>query len=154
MLPQWTRQKVQRSILCAGRQIISNSGQPSFNGQWYTLSWLAIRLNLISVQGNITAAFIHARVPVTETIYVHQPRSFHRGNGDEVLCLKRTLYGLKQSPGYFFACITECLIKQGLTASKFDPCLFMSGSLIAIVYVGDILIYGQSDAKIDNLIEC
>ena len=58
---------------------------------------LAIRLNLISVQCNITAAFIHARVPVTETIYIHQPRDFHQGNGDEVLRLKHTLYGLKQS---------------------------------------------------------
>jgi hypothetical protein len=30
-------------------------------------------LNLISVQCNITTAFIHGRVPATETIYVHQP---------------------------------------------------------------------------------
>jgi hypothetical protein len=46
---------------------------------------LAVKLNLISVQCNITAAFIHARVPVTETIHVHQPKGFHRGNGNEVL---------------------------------------------------------------------
>jgi hypothetical protein len=59
---------------------------------------LAIKLKLISVQCDITAAFIHGRVPVTETIYIHQPQGFHRGNGDKVLRLKRTLYGLKQSP--------------------------------------------------------
>ena len=111
---------------------------------------LAIGLNLISVQCNITAAFIHARVPVTETIYIHQPRDFHQGNGDEVLRLKHTLYGPKQSLWYLFAYITERLIKQGLAASKFNPCVFMNGSLIVIVYVNDILIYGQSDAKIDD----
>ncbi len=69
--------------------------------QWSTVQivmTLALKLNLISIQCNITAAFIHARVPITETIHVHQPRGFHQGNGDEVLCLKRTLYGLKQSP--------------------------------------------------------
>ena len=47
---------------------------------------LAIKLKLISVQCDITAAFIHGRV--TETIYVHQPRGFNRGKGDEVLRLK------------------------------------------------------------------
>jgi hypothetical protein len=92
--------------------------------QWSTVRIvmiLAIKLQLISVQCDITAAFIHARVPATESIYVHQPRGFHRGKGDEVLCLKRTLYGLKQSPWYFFQYVTERLIKQGLTASKLDP---------------------------------
>jgi hypothetical protein len=109
-------------------------------------------MNLISVQCDITAAFIHGRIPVTKTIYVHQPREFHRGNGDEVLRLKRTLYGLKQSPRYFFEYITEQLIKQGLSASKFDPCLFMKNSLIVIIYV-NILIYGRSEMEIDNLIK-
>jgi hypothetical protein len=56
---------------------------------------LAAKLQFVSVQCNITAAFIHGRIPVTETTYVNQPRGFHCGNGDEVLCLKRTLYGLK-----------------------------------------------------------
>ena len=62
---------------------------------------LAIKLNLISTQCDITADFIHGCVPPTEMIYVHQPRGFNRGNGDEVLQLKQTSYGLKQSPQYF-----------------------------------------------------
>jgi hypothetical protein len=89
----------------------------------------------------------------SETIHVHQPRGFNRGNGDEVLCLKRTLYGLKQSPRYFFAYITKRLIKQGLTASKYDPCLFINKSIIVIVYVDNILIYGRSEAENDKLIK-
>ncbi len=73
--------------------------------------------------------------------------------GDEVLCLKHTLYGLKQMLQYFFHYLTECLIKQGLTALQFDPCLFISKLLIVIIYVDDILIYGKSDAEINDLIE-
>ncbi len=84
---------------------------------------------------------------------MHQPREFHQGNGNEVLQLKRTLYGLKQSLRYFFEYITEQLIKQGLSASKFDPCLFMTNSLIVIIYVNDILIYERSEEEIDNLIK-
>ena len=122
--------------------------------QWSTVRIvmiLAAKLGLISVQCDITAAFIHGRV--TETIYVHQPRGFHRGHGDEVLKLKRTLYGLKQSPRYFFEYFTERLLRQGLSASKFDPCLFMSKTLIVIIYVDDILIYGKTDKEINDFIE-
>jgi hypothetical protein len=60
--------------------------------QWSTVRIvmiLAIKLNLISIQCDITAAFIHGRAPPTETIYVHQPRGFNRGNGNEVLRLKQ-----------------------------------------------------------------
>ncbi len=63
---------------------------------------LAAKLGLVSVQCNITAAFIHGRVPAHENIYVHQPRGFDRENRNQVLKLKQTLYGLKQSPCYFF----------------------------------------------------
>ncbi len=113
----------------------------------------AAKLNLISVQCDITAAFIHGRVPSTETIYIHQPRGFHRGNGDKVSHLKRTLYGLKHSPRYFFEYLSERLIKLGLTPSKYDPCLFMNKTLIIIIYVNDILIYGHNETDIDEPIE-
>ena len=73
---------------------------------------LAVKMNLISVHCDITAAFIHGRVSVTETIYVHQPRGFHRGNGNEVRCLKRTLYGMKQSPQYF------CLVPRPIPINR------------------------------------
>ena len=116
---------------------------------------LAAKLNLVSVQCDITAAFIHGKVPVTEEIYVHQPRGFNRGRGDEVLRLKQTLYGLKQSPRYFFEYLSERLIKLGLSPSRYDPCLFMNDKLIVIIYVDDILIYGRKgrESQIDDLID-
>ena len=114
---------------------------------------LAAKQDLVSAQCDITAAFIHGHIPITETMYVHQPRGFHRGNGDEVLRLKHTLYGLKQSPRYFFAYLTERLMKQNLQPSKFDPCLFMNESLIVIIYVDDVLVYDKQEADINNLIQ-
>jgi hypothetical protein len=48
--------------------------------QWSTVRialTLAVKMNLISVQCDITAAFIYGRVPITKTIYVHQPGGFH-----------------------------------------------------------------------------
>ncbi len=37
--------------------------------------------------------------------------------------------------------------------SQFDPSLFISKLLIIIIYVDNILIYGRSDAEINDLIE-
>jgi hypothetical protein len=48
--------------------------------QWSTVRIvmiLAIKLQLISVQCDITAAFIHARVPATESIYVCRVKVLH-----------------------------------------------------------------------------
>jgi hypothetical protein len=63
------------------------------------------------------------------------------------------LNGLKQLPRYFFKYFTDCLIRQGLTPSNFNPCLFLSSSLIVIIYVNDILIYGKNKIKINNFIK-
>ena len=44
------------------------------------------------------------------------------------------------------------MVKQGLTPSNFDPCLFLSSSLIVIIYVDDILIHGCNENEIDDFI--
>ena len=113
--------------------------------QWSTIQIVMVftaKLGLQSVQCDITAAFIHGCVPPEEEIYVHQPRGVKQEEGDKVLCLQRTLYGLCQLPQYFYKYFTERLAKQGLTPSNFDPCLFLSSILIGIVYVDDVLIDG------------
>ncbi len=113
--------------------------------QWSTIPIVMVltaKLGLQLFQCDITAAFIHGRVPLEEEIYIHQPHGFKQGEGTEVLCLLRTLYGLCQLPQYFYKYSTERFVKQGLTPSNFDLCLFLSSTLIVIIYVDDILIYG------------
>jgi hypothetical protein len=123
--------------------------------QWSTIRFvmvLAAKLGLYSVQCDITAAFIHGHVPPDKEIYVHQPHGFKRSDGMDILHLQRTLYGLHQSSRYFFKYLTKHLVKQGLTPSCFDSCLFLSSSLIVIIYVDDIFIYGYSEDEIDDFI--
>jgi hypothetical protein len=45
-------------------------------------------------------------------------------------------------------------MKQGLIASKLDPCLIMSKTLSMITYVDNIPIYGKSTDEINCLIKC
>jgi len=123
------------------------------------VQWSTIRIVMIltalrgwkSVQCDITAAFIHALLKPGEEIYVHQPRGF-KLKENHVLKLRRSLYGLRQAPRYFFEYFTERLVRQGLTPSKYDPCLFFSKTLIVIIYVDDILIYCKDEAEIDDFI--
>ena len=70
-----------------------------------------------------------------------------------VLSLNSCLYGMKQSPRYFFAYLTKKLEAHGLTLSNHDPCLFLGNGLLVITYVDDILIYGRTQAVINKLID-
>jgi hypothetical protein len=53
----------------------------------------------------------------------------------------------------FFEYLSERLIKLSLTPSKYNPCLFMNKTLIVIIYVNNILIYGHNETDIDELID-
>jgi hypothetical protein len=122
--------------------------------QWTTvrsMMVLATRMNLVSAQADITAAFVHAPLGPEEHIYVRQPAGFQR-EGDLVLKLKKSVYGLRQSSRNFFHYLSRHLEEQGLIPSKLDPCLFVGRSMVVVVYVDDLLIYAKTDSAITDLI--
>jgi hypothetical protein len=55
-------------------------------------------MGLATKQGDYMAVFVHA--PIDEDVYVEMPQGF--AEHGQVLKLKRSLYGLKQSPINFF----------------------------------------------------
>eukprot|EP00804_Cyclotella_cryptica_P001339 CCRYP_014116-RA/>CCRYP_014116-RA protein AED:0.21 eAED:0.11 QI:0/0/0/0.5/1/1/2/0/277 len=67
---------------------------------WSVMVW-ATRMNLVSAQDDITAAFPHAPLGPDEHIYAGQHAGFQH-DGDLVLKLKKSVYGLRQSPWNFF----------------------------------------------------
>ena len=122
--------------------------------QWSTIRVVMIitlKLGYCLAECYITAAFIHAFLPPDEHIYVEQPRRFSK-KPNHVLCLNRSLYGLKQATRHFFTYLTDRLVKHGLQQSHYDPCLFMSSTMIVIVYVDDLLIYAPNDQLIGSFI--
>jgi len=87
---------------------------------------LEILLGLKSKQGDITCAFLHADLEPGENVYVDMPLGFAQYSKDRTkkcLKLKKTLYGLQQSPRAFWKYITKKLETCGLEQSKFDPYL-------------------------------
>ena len=57
---------------------------------------LEILMNLKSKQGDVTAAFLHADLSPEEKVFVEMPLGFRQKG--KVLRLKKTVYGIRQSP--------------------------------------------------------
>ncbi len=87
--------------------------------QWTTICLmliLEILLGLKSMQGDVTCAFLHADLEESKTFYVDMPMGFAQyGKKGKRKCLKlkKTLYGLQQSPrafwGYIMVKLKQCI---------------------------------------------
>ena len=125
-----------------------------------TMLILSVILNLQTVQVDYTSAFCQA--PVKEDVYVSLPRGWKTLNQmglqagfeeDCVMKLKRSLYGLKQSPKNFYDHLKERLESIGFEQSKCDPCLFLKGDVTCLVYVDDCLFFSSTKDLLDETIQ-
>ena len=120
--------------------------------QWTTVRLmliLEILLQLKSKQGDVTAAFVHANLEENEKVYVRMPLGFRQQG--KVLKLKKTLYGLRQSPRSFWKYLTKTMVACGMEVSKMDPCLFIGERVVAVAFVDDILFWSSDEAYINEL---
>jgi hypothetical protein len=120
--------------------------------QWTTVRLmliLEVMLDLKSKQGDVTAAFLHADLNKDEEVYVAMPKGFEQKG--KVLKLKKTLYGLRQSPRAFWKYMVEKMEICNMPQSKFDPCLFVGEKVIAICYVDDLLFWARNEDDIHDL---
>jgi Reverse transcriptase (RNA-dependent DNA polymerase) len=124
---------------------------------------LSIVFGLATMQVDYTAAFIHASIDhdpnwdkVTEDerersgVYVEMPQGFTQPG--KVMKLKRLLYGLCQAPRNFFLHLKGKLEEVGFTQSKHDQCLFISDTVICLVYVDDTLFFAPEQRYIDKVL--
>ena len=120
--------------------------------QWTTVRLmliLEILLQLKSMQGDVTCAFLHGELGPDEKVYVEMPLGFRQKG--KVLKLKKTLYGLRQSPRAFWKYLTDAMVKSGMEVSKLDPCLFVGEKVTAVAFVDDILFWATDEAYIHEL---
>jgi hypothetical protein len=83
-------------------------------------------------------------------VFVEIPKGFAQDG--KVLRLKKSLYGLKQSPRNHLKNLSSKLEALGFVGSEADPCLFVSDMVICLVYVDDTLFYARDTADIDSAI--
>jgi Reverse transcriptase (RNA-dependent DNA polymerase) len=103
----------------------------------------------VTKQVDYTLAFVQS--DLNEDVYVRMAKGFERPG--HVYKLKKSLYGLRQSPLNFFQHLKEGLEARGFVQSQFDPCLFIADSVICLCYVDDCLFFAKDGCDIDNMIE-
>lgn len=77
------------------------------------------------------------------------------GKENHVCLLKKSLYGLKQSPRQWYHHFDSYVSSHGFERSPYDACVFqqvvVDGSRVyMLLYVDDILIAGKSRSAIDE----
>ncbi|GJX33127.1 retrovirus-related pol polyprotein from transposon TNT 1-94 [Tanacetum coccineum] len=103
-------------------------------------------------QLDVKMAFLHGNLE--ETIYMRQPPGFEEETSNKVCLLKKSLYGLKQSPRQWYRRFDVYMINNGFSHSNYDSCVyfkeFAPGMYIyLLLYVDDMLIACKSKYEIE-----
>ena len=111
-----------------------------------TVIALAARNKLLLHQMDVTTAFLNG--VLKEEVYMKQPDGFEMEGQEHLVCrLKKSIYGLKQSPRCWNAALHDHLSKIGFKQSPDDPCIYTSeGELVILaVYVDDIVLAAKDE---------
>ncbi|KAL9264448.1 Retrovirus-related Pol polyprotein from transposon RE1-like protein, partial [Drosera capensis] len=106
-------------------------------------------------QLDIKNAFLHG--DLDEEVYMEQPPGFLAQGETGLVChLKKSLYGLKQSPRAWFSRFSSALRQFGMARCGSDHSVFHLSSpvgkkILLIVYVDDIIITGDDSEGIVRL---
>ena len=111
--------------------------------------------NLELDQLDVKTAFLHGNLE--EEIYMKQPEGFvDSEKSDHVCLLKKSLYGLKQSPRQWYKRFDAFMISHEFMRNQYDSCVYFKilhdGSFIyLLLYVDDMLIAAKNRAEINKL---
>nr|GEX56886.1 ribonuclease H-like domain-containing protein [Tanacetum cinerariifolium] len=123
---------------------------------------IRVLLSVASNQGwpihrfDVKNAFLHGELK--EEVYMEAPPGFseHFKHG-EACRLKKSLYGLKQSPRAWFGRFTLAMKRYGVKQSNSDHTLFLKNRknhvACLIIYVDDMVIIGNDEEEIKRLKE-
>ena len=104
---------------------------------------------------DVSTAFLHGEL--SEEVYMKQPEGFIESGQEHLVCrLKRSIYGLKQSPRCWNHALDSHLKEMGFKQTSCDPCLYVSTNsegeiFIIAVYVDDIILGGKSEARLNEV---
>ena len=118
-----------------------------------TVIALATQNGLQLHQMDVTSAFLNG--DLEEEVYMKQPQGVIQKGQEHLVCkLKRSIYGLKQSPRCWNQTLDTQLKELGFIQSPSDPCIYTStkqGLMIIAIYVDDIVIAGKSEKQIASI---
>ncbi|PRQ16639.1 putative RNA-directed DNA polymerase [Rosa chinensis] len=116
---------------------------------------IAAQYDMEIEQMDVKTAFLHG--DLEEDIYMSQPEGFVETGKEDLVCrLRKSLYGLKQSPRQWYKRFDTYMLKIGYTRCLYDCCVyyhvFEDGEIILLLlYVDDMLIACKDMSKIEEL---
>ncbi|RVW52356.1 Retrovirus-related Pol polyprotein from transposon RE2 [Vitis vinifera] len=111
---------------------------------------LAANLDWSLHQLDVKNAFLNG--DLEEEVYMDIPVGLETtSNFNKVCRLRKSLYGLKQSPRAWFERFTKVVKGYGFVQCQSDHTLFVKQFPVIIVYVDDIILIGDHEEKIDLL---
>ena len=120
-----------------------------------TVIALALQNDLKLHQMDVTTAFLNGELE--EDVYMCQPEGFVAPGREKLVCkLKRSIYGLKQSPRCWNSILDSHLKGMGFVQTSSDPCLYVNteGEFFVIaVYVDDIVLAGRDEKRLSQVKE-
>ena len=117
---------------------------------------LAVQSEMELHQMYMETAFLNGRLE--EEVYMTQPEGYEVPGKDHLVCkLKKSLYGLKQSPRCWNYVFSDYMKQLGFTQGAADPCVFTrkkNDSLMLIaVYVDDVILAAKTAEEMSSIKE-
>jgi len=119
---------------------------------------MANHLGMEMHQIDIKGAYLNGELNDNEILYMHHPLGYKASNaGTRVLCLIKTLYGLKQSGRWWYQKLMSVFAKLGFKQCAVDQAVYyrvviVKGELtVVVVHVDDCSIVATTISLIDEL---
>lgn len=116
----------------------------------------AVKNDMLIHQMDVVTAFLNGTLD--EEIYMSQPEGYIKPGDEHLVCrLKKSIYGLKQSPRCWNQAFSEYLESIGFTQSSADPCVYIRIAdpvAIIAVYVDDLAILAKTEANMNKVKKC
>lgn len=105
-------------------------------------------------QMDVETAFLNGNIK--SEVYIYPPEGY-KIEENKVCLLRKSLYGLRESPRDWYECFHDFLLSINFKRSNYDYCLYL-GSInnkqtYIILYVDDILIFGENITIINEIKE-
>ena len=112
-------------------------------------------LDLQSQSIDFKNAFAQVYVPSGEPVFIELYWDFksYGGQYDVVTRLEKILYGQAKAARLWYEKLQNGLLERGFVMSKVDTYLFMSNTVICVVYVDDCIFWERSQSDIDNVMK-
>lgn len=119
-----------------------------------TLLAYGLNRNMVIHQMDVVTAFLNGKLD--EEIYMKQPEGFVKPGLENLVCrLRKSLYGLKQSPRCWNSVFDSYLRELSFQRSNADQCVYIRNEFerqtIVAVYVDDLIIMTDNDDDMSSV---